>query len=346
MARFEHRVSWFAPAFTSGAASEEYEGIQIERQGRFASVHLNALRKFVGARRQRADFYLEDYHGITLGLGWFLRKPHVIFVHEVAGPIWFEMWRFPLSWVGFGLEKISLRLLGRAWFIAVSESTKRDLIAHGIAAEKIFTITEGADIPRVERPLTRSRRAQRFVFVGRICKMKRVDLLLEAFAKHLARCPSSKLALAGSIDEDFRGELDASTRRLGIGDSVELLGRVSQERKAALLQESLALVSCSMREGFGLVVVEANSQGTPALTFDVNGYRDLIEVGRNGFMVPFPDIEALAAKMRDVVEMDGSRYEALCESSLEVSTKYSWDQTADDVNRILSEVAGAHRHEC
>jgi glycosyltransferase involved in cell wall biosynthesis len=96
-----------------------------------------------------------------------------------------------------------------------------------------------------------------------------------------------------------------------------------------------------MREGFGLIVVEANSQGTPALTFDVNGYRDLIERGRNGFMVAFPDIDALAAKMRDLVSMAWGEYEALCASSLEVSKKYSWDRTAEDVNRILGEISAA-----
>jgi glycosyltransferase involved in cell wall biosynthesis len=342
MSRFGHRVAWFAPSFTGGAPSEDFEGITIEREGRFAAVHLNALRRFLGARRQSADLYVEDYHGITLGLGWFLRKPHVVFVHEVAGPIWFEMWRFPLSWVGFAAEKISLRLLDRTYFIAVSESTKRDLVAHGIETDKIFTISEGADIPRVERPLPRSRRAQQFVFVGRICKMKRVDLLLEAFAKYLALCPQSKLALAGSMDEDFRDDFESLTARLGIQGAVALLGRVSQERKAELLQESLALVSCSMREGFGLIVVEANSQGTPALTFDVNGYRDLIESGQNGFMVRYPDVDALAGKMRDVAAMDAARYEALCNSSLDVSRKYSWDETAEDVNRILAEVATRH----
>jgi glycosyltransferase involved in cell wall biosynthesis len=339
MARYGHRVAWFAPSFEGGAAAEAYEGIAIERRGSFASVHANALRRFFGAKKQsEADFFLEDYHGLTLGLGWFLKKPHVVFVHEVAGPIWFEMFGRPLSWVGFGLEKVSLRLLGRTHFIAVSESTKRDLVAHGIAPAMISTITEGADIPRVERAVVRGERASQFVFIGRICKMKRVDLLLEAFAKHRATCPESRLVLVGTLDEAFRGELESLMDRLDLRGAVELTGRVSQERKAELLQRSLALASCSMREGFGLVVVEANSQGTPALTFDVNGYRDLIERGKNGFMVPFPDVEALAAKMGEVVTMEAARYDALCASSLEVSRKYSWDDTAAEVNAILERI--------
>lgn len=342
MADFGHRVAWFAPRFAGGSAEDDVEGIHVEREGRFAFVHLHVLARFFRARRQSSDFFVEDYHGLTLGLSWFLKKPGLVFVHEVAGPIWFEMWKPPVSVVGWALEKVSLRLLSRTWFIAVSESTKSDLVRHGIDPGRIFVITEGADIPRAAAPLARARRAQQLLFVGRICKMKRVDLLLEAFAVHRQACPGSRLVLAGTLDEDFRAELESSLDRLELRGRVELAGRVSQERKAELLQQSLALVSCSMREGFGLVVVEANSQGTPALTFDVNGYRDLIVQGENGFMVPFPDVRALAARMREVVEMDAARYEALCGSSLEISRRYSWDQTAKDVSRIIDTVTRAH----
>lgn len=345
MADFGHDVAWFAPRFPGGLPSEEHEGIHIERQGRFAFVHLNVLARFFRERRQSADFFVEDYHGLTLGLSWFLKKPGLVFVHEVAGPIWFEMWKPPLSIVGHALERLSLRLLSRTSFIAVSESTKRDLMSHGIAEEKIFVVAEGADIPRVDAPVPRTARAEQFVFVGRICKMKRVDLLLETFALHRRSRPQSRLVLAGSMDAAFAAEFEAITARLAIRDAVELAGRVSQERKAELLQQSLALVSCSMREGFGLIVVEANSQGTPALTFDVNGYRDLVVDGANGFMVDFADVAALAARMQSVVEMDASRYDALCATSLAVSRRYSWDQTAADVSRIIATVAKAARAE-
>jgi glycosyltransferase involved in cell wall biosynthesis len=337
---FGHSVSWFAPAFENGSAADELDGVHIQRRGTFAAVHLQVLRRFLGERRQIADFYVEDYHGLTLGMSWYLRKPHLVFVHEVAGPIWFEMWKFPLSWVGYGLEKLSLKRLDRAHFIAVSASTRQDLIDHGVDPAKIFTVTEGSDIARVDSPRPRASRSQQFLFVGRICRMKRVDLLLQAFAKHLALCPRSRLVLAGSVDEQFRPELDGLIREHSMAGSVEIAGRVSQERKAELLQTSLALVSCSMREGFGLVVVEANSQGTPAVTFDVNGYRDLVERDVNGFLVEFGDLDAMARTMRDLVEMEATRYDDLCSSSLDRSMRYSWDQTAFDVNRIIEQLAG------
>ncbi|MBS2019077.1 MAG: glycosyltransferase family 4 protein [Deltaproteobacteria bacterium] len=339
-ARFGHEIAWFAPEFPGGSPAAEHEGIAIERRGRFATVHANVLRRFRGRRRQTADVYIEDYHGVTLGLAWLLTKPHVIFVHEVADRIWLEMWPFPVSWTGFLLEKATLRLLGRAHFVAVSESTRRDLVAHGIRAEQITTISEGSDLPPVDRPIPRRERPQRFVFLGRVCKMKRVDLLLEAFARHREVHPKSTLVLAGTVDEGFRRELEAIAARERLEGSFELRGRVSVEEKRDLLQTSLALVSCSMHEGFGLVVVEASSQGTPSLTFDVRGYRDLVVPGTNGFLVPFPDVKALGRRMSDLVTLDEHRFDELAARSLEESRRYSWDKTAADVDRLLRRLTG------
>ncbi len=339
--RWGHEVSWFAPEFPGGGRTASHEGISIERKGGFATVHPNAIRRFFRERQQTADLYLEDYHGLTLGLAWVLRRPHVIFVHEVAGPIWLAMWPFPISWTGYALEKITLRLLRRTRFIAVSESTRKDLVAHGIREEQITTISEGSDLPPAPRPLPRSERSAGFVFLGRVCKMKRVDLLLEAFARHREAHPESRLVLAGSVDESFRRELDAIAERERLAGSIEIRGRVSVEEKRSLLGSSVALVSCSMHEGFGLVVVEASSQGTPSLTFDVRGYRDVVENDVNGFTVPFPDVRALGRKMSELVELPRARFDELAVRSLERSRRYSWDRTAEDVERALVEAVNA-----
>jgi len=336
--KYGHSVAWFAPEFPGGARTARHEGIAIERKGAFAAVHANVARRFRSARRQTADVYLEDYHGLTLGLAWLLEKPHVVFVHEVADRIWLEMWPFPISWAGYVLEKATLRLLRSTRFIAVSESTRKDLIAHGIRDDQITTVSEGSDLPPVGRPVPRRDRPQRFVFLGRVCKMKRVDLLLEAFARHRDSHPESKLVLAGTTDESFRRELEAVMEREKLGGAVELRGRVSVEEKRSLLQTSLALVSCSMHEGFGLVVVEASSQGTPSLTFDVRGYRDLVVPGTNGFMVPFPDVRALGRLMTTVVETGEEEFDRLSARSLEESKRYSWDKTASDVEHVLRRV--------
>jgi glycosyltransferase involved in cell wall biosynthesis len=336
--QFGHSFSWFAPKFEGGLDQDKADHIQIERYGFFGAIHLSAFLRFFPKWSQTADFYIEDYHGVSLGISTYLSKPSLILVHEVAGPIWKEMWKFPLSTIGYYLEKIVLYFLKDSHFIAVSESTKRDLVAHGISPLNISRISEGSNLTPVDKPWPRKERKDQFVFVGRICKMKRVDLVLGAFAELRTYYPDSKLVLAGSMDPDFKQEYEFLISSLKLSNNVVLAGFVTVQEKAKLLQESVALVSGSMHEGFGLIVVEANSQGTPAVTFNVPGYRDLIENGKNGYMVEYPDIKALAGRMRELLGMDLERFRELCSSSLEISKKYSWDQSAADFNAIISKV--------
>ncbi len=339
MGKFGHQVSWFAPGFANSPTTEVVEGLQIERRGFAAFVHLNTFFRFFQLGRQQSDVYIEDYHGVSLGTALYLRKPVAILVHEVAGPIWFEMFSWPMSWIGFAVEKIMLRLLRRAQFFTVSNSTKKDLIKHGIPEKQIRVFSEASDLAPVSKPLSRAERNNRFVFVGRICKMKRVDLLIKAFAEFRKTDPSVQLLLVGAMDPAFQLEFEALIAALEIGASIRRTGFVSQEDKATILKSSLALVSCSMHEGFGLIVVEANSQGTPALTFDVNGYRDLIKPKVNGAMAPFGDTEAMASQMADLFKMDERRYEALAQSSLNESKNYSWDKSAEEFEKMIASLS-------
>lgn len=336
--KFGHSFHWFSPEFEGSKVKEDFEGIKIERFGFFGLVHLWTFFRFFPRWSQTSDLYIEDYHGVSLGISTYISKPSVILVHEVAGDIWKQMWKFPLSWIGYYMEKFIFHFLKNSWFIAVSESTRRDLILHGISPARIFLISEGSNLSPVEKPMARKERKEQFVFVGRVCKMKRVDLLLGAFAELLTFYPEARLVLAGKMDPDFQQEYDFLINSLKLSKNVLFKGFVSTEEKTQLMQESLALVSASMHEGFGLIVVEANSQGTPALTFNVPGYRDLIENGKNGFMVDYPEIRSFAGRMREILGMELEKYKELCQSSLVTSRKYSWDQTADDFQNIISKI--------
>ena len=65
-------------------------------------------------------------------------------------------------------------------------------------------------------------------------------------------------------------------------EDIEVLGRVSSDQKAELMQKSHALLVTSVKEGWGLVVTEANSQGTPAVVYDVDGLRDSVKNDATG----------------------------------------------------------------
>ncbi|PRY68910.1 glycosyltransferase involved in cell wall biosynthesis [Glaciihabitans tibetensis] len=122
------------------------------------------------------------------------------------------------------------------------------------------------------------------LFVGRHIADKRIDTLPAALAELHRSRPDVTLVVAGSGPETAR--LEAAVRRAGVGDSVHLVGRVSDERLAELTSSAAVLVNPSAREGFGLVVAEAAAYGTPSIVVagEDNAAVDLIVEGVNGFV--------------------------------------------------------------
>jgi glycosyltransferase involved in cell wall biosynthesis len=90
------------------------------------------------------------------------------------------------------------------------------------------------------------------------------------------------------------------------------------------------LVVPSVREGWGLVVIEANSVGTPAIGYDVPGLRDSIRPGRTGRLAAAGDPAALASEAVEVLK-DPARYESMRRAAIEWSRCFSWDATAAEL---------------
>lgn len=135
------------------------------------------------------------------------------------------------------------------------------------------------------------------LYLGRLKAYKSVNVLLQAFRSVIAERLEAKLLIAGDGDDETNlKRLAFETLRLGT-DRVEFLGRVSEEEKKKLLQNSWMLVNPSMMEGWGIVAIEANACGTPVIASDVPGLRDSVKNPHSGFLVPYGDTNAFAEKM-------------------------------------------------
>jgi len=101
---------------------------------------------------------------------------------------------------------------------------------------------------------------------------------------------------------------------------------VDDARKVELMQRAHAVLVPGIREGWGLVITEANACGTPAIAYDIVGYRDAVRDGETG-MLTEPTPEALArAAIHFAGETDLRR--RLSENALRWSSQFSWDATA------------------
>jgi glycosyltransferase involved in cell wall biosynthesis len=145
--------------------------------------------------------------------------------------------------------------------------------------------------------------------------------------------------LVGSGSERYKRSLVKLAQRLGIEENVVFLGHVSVADKYRLMGEATALLMTSVREGWGLVVSEANACGTPALVYDVPGLRDSVRDGVTGLVVP-PRPDRLAEAMTRIITEPGL-YAALSEEARRWSNAFSFDEAARIVGEALAEAVAA-----
>ncbi len=147
-------------------------------------------------------------------------------------------------------------------------------------------------IPAARQRLGLPSEGRYLTYVGRLSPFDKADLdvLLRVFAT-LAREPGGddlRLVLAGDDSQRYSGYLHARSQSLGIAHAIRIITDISEATKRLLLWSTDVFVSPadSVQESFGLAVVEAMAARRPVVVSDWGGYRDLVEDGRSGFLIP------------------------------------------------------------
>lgn len=169
------------------------------------------------------------------------------------------------------------------------------------------------------------------LFVGRLSYEKGCDLLVHAWSKVVKSKPYYKLKIVGDGIE--KKKLIELCKVLNIEDSVEFMGfcnSLSQEYNDAKI---LCLPSRS--EGFGMVIVEANSFGLPVISFDVEtGPKELIENNVNGYRIFDFDLDLLKIKIIEYMEMKEDEYDVFSEKCKQSVAKFN----SEDIFLIWKEI--------
>ena len=126
-----------------------------------------------------------------------------------------------------------------------------------------------------------------------------------------------------------------SLKKLAENEKIKVIfwHHVSQEKKFELMQRAQAIVVPSIREGFGLIVPEAGSVGTPAIVYDVHGLRDTVSNNINGIKVS-ESAENLAKGIEKLFD-DKKKYQAMCLAAKKRSLQYNWDNTAKKALTVI-----------
>ena len=111
-------------------------------------------------------------------------------------------------------------------------------------------------------------------------------------------------------------------------------GRVSEEKKLDLLKRAHVLMVPSVREGWGISVIEANAMGTPAVGYNIPGLRDSIVDGKTGFLAEPLNPSALAERALRLLR-DRRLAESMSLSALKWSTRFTWDRAAREFGEVI-----------
>lgn len=211
-------------------------------------------------------------------------------------------------------------------FISVpSQFAKRTFLAEGIPEEKIIHVPYGIDLEEFS-PLPKRDNVFRIIYAGGITLQKGVHYLLRAFSE--LKLSNAELVLVGSLGEDmkpFFKKYDGCFRWVGHVPQRELRDYYSQGSVFAIM---------SIQEGLAMVQLQAMACGLPIIATTNTGAEDIVREGKDGFIIPIRDVEALKKKIIFLYEHPEVR-EAMGRSAREhVSRGFTWDDYGE---RIVGE---------
>lgn len=324
-------MEWFSAAFPDALSEEVIEGVRVVRAGQQWTVHWAAYRRY--HRRLEGDFdvVIDEVNTIPFFTPLWSPIPIVMLIHQLAREVWWYESRFPISAIGFLTEPFYLRCYRNVPVLTVSSSTESDLRRLGLKGP-ITVIPEGLE--RIETPLNTEKTADpSFLCVGRLAPSKRLHHALRALAMFRGTTGKGTLWLVGDGTAGYKRRLQNLANRLHIAEHVVFWGRVETMDKHRLMTAAHVLLVPSVREGWGLVVSEANACGTPAIVYDVPGLRDSVRHDVTGLVVRAKPACLSEAMLRLVA--DTRLYARLASRGRQCSATLSFDRAAQLVAAAL-----------
>jgi glycosyltransferase involved in cell wall biosynthesis len=305
--------------------------VRIVRQGNAATVRVHAMRRY----RALGDFdvVVDEINTLPFFAPLYARKPVVALICQLAREVWFFEAPWPVAIAGYVAEPAYLQVYRRSPVLTISESSARSIRDIGLRGQ-IEIMPMAIDQYASEDPLPMVERENAIVMLGRITPSKRIDHVIRALADASnGPLSATRLVLVGGGDDRVKADLRRLAASLGIAERVQWEGYADEETKRRILRTARAIVMTSAREGWGLVVSEANLAGTPAVVYDIPGTRDSVVDGQTGIRCA-PAPTALAASLSALIASP-VRYERLSRAAQTFARTLTWDATVDAAEAVL-----------
>jgi glycosyltransferase involved in cell wall biosynthesis len=321
------RVTLFCAEHDRAPREETVNGVRILRRGGRLSIYPRAMA-FV--RRHRPRLVVDVQNGIPFCSTLVTRSPVTTVVFHVHKEQWPIVFGRVGGRIGWWLESVvAPKVYRRVPYVTISDATGREMSGLGIAPERITLVPVGTEpIVHVDTPRSPS---PRLVTLGRLVPHKQVEHSLEILARLSDRWPDLTLAVVG--DGWWEESLRAEAERLGVADRVEFAGFLDEKEKHEQLAAAWVFVCPSVKEGWGMVVIEAGGHGVPTVGYHSSGgLQESVVDGVSGVLVD--DLDQMTDAVSRLLEDDETR-RAMGEAAIRHAAKYEWSASVREFAGVL-----------
>ena len=327
----------FKPLSASGGSNFELRTIHWPKLWTQGGLALECLKN-------PPDILFVPAHTIPL-----IRRPGlktVVTIHDVGFQKFLEQYQ-SRWWRLYGGRISNFAARAATHVIAVSESTKRDLVRElGVNPDQITVVYEGVD-HEVFRQQSKKKcgiDGEYLLFVGTIQPRKNLVRLIEAFSLLTSHFPLLNLVIAGK-EGWLADEIYAAPRKFGVGERVKFLGYVPTDEIVSLMNGALALVFPSLYEGFGLPVLEAMACGCPVVASNISSLPEVVGSATHhgrvrggseaGILVDPHRVGDIVRGIEKVLRFSKEERQDLIGRGLKQAKKFTWQRAARETIEVF-----------
>ena len=273
-------------------------------------------------KKMLRDFRPDVVHAHTLSnatVGLFLKNavgcPLVVTTHGSDASIPYE--RGDMQFLRQSCDKADA-------VVAVSSALAKKVHSCGTTTP-IYTVLNGFYLKYVSEEMEKD--SLRLIQVGHLNEQKRVHVTIDAFAKLREKYSDAKLEIVGSGPQ--KEVLREQCQALGLSEFICFAGQVPNEQALEKMAKAKFFVMPSVREGFGIVYLEAMASGCITIGTQGEGIADVIVSGKNGFLVPPDDVDAIVQVIAWCIE-NPKEAAAISECGRRDAQTLTWDKNAKE----------------
>jgi glycosyltransferase involved in cell wall biosynthesis len=332
LAERDHAVTIATARYPGRPSRETHDGVYYIRRGNRLTVYGHG---FARSLIQRADVVVDVQNGVPFFAAVTRPSRTVLLVHHVHREQW-PVAVGPLTGrVGWLIEsRISPWVHRATSHVAVSSATSAELIALGHPSHRMNIVRNGSDVPST---LPERSRTPRIVVVSRLVPHKQIEHAIDCLGELLPRYPDLRLTVIG---EGYHlPALRAYATSRGVDQQVDFMGRVDDATRDAELARAWVHLLPSLKEGWGLVAIEAAACGTPTIAYrSAGGVGESVLDGNTGFLVDSP---AELTRKTETLLSDRGLADMMAMSCRVHAAAHTWKSAVDGFETVLLNVAAA-----